>query len=228
MASKLLAPASVLIFGTYKRCCCLVTRIKSRNPDQESSFTEASPELYSDFFTALRANSSITKISVRATQDGEPFSTQKIRLFFENVSLCLAKDKLKEIELKEIKLEVSGELRKAVERATSPLFKRAFESVHTVKLDILVTHHNLTVTLRPHLTELHLTGLELGSNGFGGLVHLIQKSKNLKKLSLSMNKEALIKANTPLLTSTQLEHTALEATPPPPPPLPPPPSRPPF
>ncbi|KAK3877406.1 hypothetical protein Pcinc_017885 [Petrolisthes cinctipes] len=62
--------------------------------------------------------------------------------------LCV-KDKLKEIELKEIKLEVSGELRKAVERATSPLFKRAFESVHT-------------------------------------------KSKNLKKLSLSMNKEALM------------------------------------
>ncbi|KAK3866629.1 hypothetical protein Pcinc_027847 [Petrolisthes cinctipes] len=78
---------------------------QSRNPDQESSFTEASPELYSDFFTALRANSSITKISVRATQDGEPFSTQKIRLFFENFSLCLAKDKLKEIELKEIKLD---------------------------------------------------------------------------------------------------------------------------
>ncbi|KAK3871334.1 hypothetical protein Pcinc_023514 [Petrolisthes cinctipes] len=72
-----------------------------------------------------------------------------IRLFFENFSLCLAKDKLKEIELKEIKLEVSGELRKAVERATSPLFKRAFESVHT-------------------------------------------RSKNLKKLSLSMNKEALM------------------------------------
>ncbi|KAK3877452.1 hypothetical protein Pcinc_017833 [Petrolisthes cinctipes] len=91
----------------YRWCQHSMVGIKSRNPDQESSFTEASPELYSDFFTALRANSSITKISVRATQDGEPFSTQKIRLFFENFSLCLAKDKLKEIELKEIKLEVT-------------------------------------------------------------------------------------------------------------------------
>ncbi|KAK3895928.1 hypothetical protein Pcinc_000384, partial [Petrolisthes cinctipes] len=125
--------------------------------------------------------------------------TQKIRLFFENFSLCLAKDKLKEIELKEIKLEeVSGELRKAVERATSPLFKRAFESVHTVKLDIYIQDIDLlhiTTSLShsaPNFTELHLTGLELGSNGFGGLVHLIQKSKNLKKLSLSMNKEALM------------------------------------
>ncbi|KAK3870232.1 hypothetical protein Pcinc_024517 [Petrolisthes cinctipes] len=94
--------------------------------------------------------------------------------------------------------EVSGELRKAVERATSPLFKRAFESVHTVKLDMYIQDIDLlhiTTSLShsaPNLTELHLTGLELGSNGFGGLVHLIQKSKNLKKLSLSMNKEALM------------------------------------
>ncbi|KAK3882118.1 hypothetical protein Pcinc_013491 [Petrolisthes cinctipes] len=56
----------------------------------------------------------------------------------------------------EIKLEVSGELRKAVERATSPLFKRAFESVHTVKLDMYIQDidllhitTNLTVTIRP-------------------------------------------------------------------------------
>ncbi|KAK3864400.1 hypothetical protein Pcinc_017837 [Petrolisthes cinctipes] len=89
-----------------------------------------------------------------------------IRLFFENFSLCLAKDKLKEIELKEIKLEVSGELRKAVERATSPLFKRAFESVHTVKLDMYIQDidllhitTNLTVTIRPqpHRTAPHRT-----------------------------------------------------------------------
>ncbi|KAK3869469.1 hypothetical protein Pcinc_025217, partial [Petrolisthes cinctipes] len=87
--------------------------------------------------------------------------------------------------------EVSGELRKAVERATSPLFKRAFESVHTVKLDMYIQDIDL-LHITTNLTKLHLTGLELGSNGFGGLVHLIQKSKNLKKLSLSMNKEALM------------------------------------
>ncbi|KAK3866581.1 hypothetical protein Pcinc_027893, partial [Petrolisthes cinctipes] len=93
-----------------------------------------------------------------------------------------------EIELKEIKLEVSGELRKAVERATSPLFKRAFESVHTVKLDM----YSRQKKFRYHPYVNFNMGLELGSNGFGGLVHLIQKSKNLKKLSLSMNKEALM------------------------------------
>ncbi|KAK3880595.1 hypothetical protein Pcinc_014916 [Petrolisthes cinctipes] len=92
----------------------------------------------------------------------------QIRLFFENFSLCLAKDKLKEIELKEIKLEeeVSGELRKAVERATSPSLKRAFESVHTVKLDMYIQDidllhitTNLTVTIRPqpHRTAPHRT-----------------------------------------------------------------------
>ncbi|KAK3863981.1 hypothetical protein Pcinc_030296 [Petrolisthes cinctipes] len=109
----------------YRWCQHSMVGIKSRNPDQESSFTEASPELYSDFFTALRANSSITKIS-----------------------------------------EVSGELRKAVERATSPLFKRAFESVHTVKLDMYIQDidllhitTNLTVTIRPqpHRTAPHRT-----------------------------------------------------------------------
>ncbi|KAK4290712.1 hypothetical protein Pmani_036411 [Petrolisthes manimaculis] len=173
-------------------------RIKSRNPDQESSFTEATGELYTAFFTALRANTSITKIAVRATQDGETFTPQKIRTFFENFALCLTKPRLKEIELKEMKMEVSGELRTAVEKATSPSFKRALESVHTIKLDTYIHDldlHYLTSSLSHsafNLAELHLSGLELGSHGFAGLVHLIQKSKNLKKLTLSMNKEALM------------------------------------
>ena len=101
----------------------IVWRIKSNNPDQESSFTEASPELYKAFFTALKNNTSITKIKIRATQDGEPFSEEKIELFFSNLEMVLPKENLREIEIKELKMHVSSHLRRAIEGATCQMDK---------------------------------------------------------------------------------------------------------
>lgn len=101
----------------------IVWRIKSNNPDQESSFSEASPELYTAFFNALKSNISITKISIRATQDGEPFSNEKIELFFSHLQEILPKKNLQELEIKELKMKVSYHLRKAIEGATRHMDK---------------------------------------------------------------------------------------------------------
>ncbi|XP_071522750.1 uncharacterized protein [Panulirus ornatus] len=176
----------------------IVWRIKSNNPDQESSFNEASPQLYTAFFSALKSNTSITKISIRATQDGEPFSDEKIELFFSHLQGILPKKKLKELEIKELKMKVSYHLRKAVEGATRHMDKKALEDLEILHLDMDMQDEDLEVLCdrlkrcAPKLKELQLTGLVHGPAGFKSLVELLKKNRNLHKLCVSMNKAPLM------------------------------------
>ncbi|ROT76952.1 hypothetical protein C7M84_004419 [Penaeus vannamei] len=180
----------------------LVWRIKSNNPDQESSFNEASPELYRQFFSALRRNKSISMIRVRATQDGEPFSETKIKLFFSHFKEALEKENLKELEIKELNMnvlngKVSSSLVQAVAEATCNSGRKALEALEVLRLDMFLDDdalHNLCDRLRndsPKLKELQLTGLVHGRQGFKSLVELLKKNKNLHKLHLSMNRAQL-------------------------------------
>ncbi|XP_068234832.1 uncharacterized protein [Palaemon carinicauda] len=179
----------------------IVWRIKSSNPDQESSFTEATPEQYSTFFNSLKSNTSINKIKIRATQDGEPFSEEKIRLFFSNLEMVLPKENLRELEIKELKMHVSSHLKRAIEGATCHMNKKALCDLERLRLDMFMDDEDLFVLcdrLRkcaPNLKELQLTGLVIGSRGFSKLVELLKMSKSLQTLHLSMDKARLQSMN---------------------------------
>ncbi|KAK7078291.1 hypothetical protein SK128_013091, partial [Halocaridina rubra] len=175
----------------------IVWRIKSNNPDQESSFSEANPDLYKTFFNSLKHNKSINSIKIRATQDGEPFSKQKIELFFSNLEKVLLKENLRELEIKELKMPVSKHLRKAIEGATCHMDKKALGFMERLRLDMFIDDEDLAVLSErlklcaPNLKELQLTGLVIGSHGFNKLAELLRKNKNLQKLHISMDKANL-------------------------------------
>ncbi|XP_042233865.1 uncharacterized protein LOC121874052 isoform X2 [Homarus americanus] len=191
---------SFIIAQNFKKLKSLeiVWRIKSNNPDQESSFNEATPDQYTAFFNALKSNTSINKISIRATQDGEPFSDQKIELFFSHLQAILPKVNLRELEIKELKMSVSHHLRKAFEGATCHMDKKALEDLQILRLDMYMSDDDLEVLCRrltrcaPKLKELQLTGLVHGPSGFDSLVELLKKNRNLHKLCLSMSKAQLM------------------------------------
>ncbi|XP_045592953.2 uncharacterized protein [Procambarus clarkii] len=188
----------------------IVWRIKSTNPDQESSFNEATPQLYAAFFSALRSNTSITKISIRATQDGEPFSDEKIELFFSHLQGILVKENLRELEIKELKMKVSTHLRKAIEGATCHMEKKAMEGLEILRLDMEMLDDDLSVLCKrlsrcaPNLSELQLTGLVHGAAGFDSLVDLLKHNKNLHKLCISMNKAKLMDQSRLFMTKLAL------------------------
>ncbi|KAK8730935.1 hypothetical protein OTU49_007709, partial [Cherax quadricarinatus] len=188
----------------------IVWRIKSTNPDQESSFNEATPQLYTAFFSALRSNTSITKISIRATQDGEPFSNEKIELFFSHLQGILTKENLRELEIKELKMKVSSHLRKAIEGATCHMEKKGMETLEVLRLDMEMQDDDLEVLCKrlgrcaPNLAELQLTGLIHGAAGFDSLVDLLKKNKNLHKLCISMNKAQLMDQSGAFMSKTHL------------------------
>lgn len=188
----------------------IVWRIKSSNPDQESSFNEASPDLYRDFFNALRSNSSITRLSIRAMQDGEPFSDAKIELFFSHLQRVLNKENLKELEIKELNMMASEPLRRALEGATCNMDRKALESLERLHLDMYLRDEDLEVICdrlkrcAGNLRELQLRGLEHGHAGFSSLVELLKKNKNLHTLCLSMNKEKLMYGSGGFMTPSDL------------------------
>ncbi|CAL4067065.1 unnamed protein product, partial [Meganyctiphanes norvegica] len=171
----------------------IIWRIKSQNPDQETSFVEAGASLYQAFFSALHNNTSIKKLTIRAMQDGEPFSEEKITLFFSHLQSALQKDNLEHLEIKDMRMEASGPLKKAIS-TVSNMDKRALESLETLSLDVTLEDNDLkdlcdSLNRCAHkLKRLKLLGLKFGYSGFSSLIGLLKDNKNIETLHLSMDR----------------------------------------
>lgn len=98
----------------------IIWRIKSLNPDQESSFVEASPELLSSFFSALHKNTSVQTINIRAKQDGAIFTDDKLEIFFADLHKAFLKKGLKNLEFRDMKIDLGKHLRNSFENISVP------------------------------------------------------------------------------------------------------------
>lgn len=105
-------------------------RINSKSPDQESSFTEASEAQYKNFFEALRKNESIHSIHVRAKQDGETFTEEKISMFFSHLQKALLKKNLQELHIVEMKMKASNHIRQTFEAIANEPSRVKYHSNH--------------------------------------------------------------------------------------------------
>ena len=112
---------SFILSQSFKnlRSVHIAWRIKSKSPDQETSFVEADESRYEMFFEALRANESIRSVHVRAKQDGEPFTEQKMQLFFKHLKVGLMKPNLQELKIVELKMEASSHLSSMLKELTA-------------------------------------------------------------------------------------------------------------
>ncbi|KAF2356598.1 P-loop containing nucleoside triphosphate hydrolase [Trinorchestia longiramus] len=178
----------------------LVWRIKSSNPDQESSFVEASSEQLCAFFKALHLNGSVKNIKIRAKQDGAHFTEDKLQMFFADIYKIYSKKGLKNLEFRDMKIDLGKHLKNSFEVASKSesLTPAYFSELRMLKLQTFLSNEDLHVTCEalassaPHLQTLHLDGLELGHEGFLGLARLIKQRSSLHHLYLSMNKALLV------------------------------------
>ncbi|KAB7503969.1 NLR family CARD domain-containing protein 4 [Armadillidium nasatum] len=192
---------SYILSQPFKRLSSLkiAWRIKSKSPDQESSFTEASQQQYESFFEALKNNESIRSIHVRAKQDGEPFTEEKIKMFFTHLQNAFLKKNLQELHIVDIKMKASKYLRKAIEDVSNqPSKVRALQNLKVLKLHTFMEDDDLRGICEAlgksalSLESLHLEGLEHGRSGFQGLVNLLKGNSNIVNLNLSMNQSLFV------------------------------------
>ena len=107
----------------------LVWRIKSTNPDQESTFVEASRNQLSAFFTALHKNTSVQTLKLRAKQDGAVFTEDKLNDFFSHIHKAFLKKGLKNLEFRDMKIDLGKHLRESFVNVTKFLDETAVNVV---------------------------------------------------------------------------------------------------
>ncbi|XP_076047678.1 uncharacterized protein LOC143029123 isoform X2 [Oratosquilla oratoria] len=176
----------------------IIFRIKSSNPEQESTFYEASPAVYKKFFEALRKNTTITKLRISTKQDGVDFTDDKIKTLFTHLKTGLLKRNLQHLEIVGMKMPISYHFRQAMEDAAH---ETAFKSLTYLKIDTFITDDDLIVLCdilsdyASRLETLHLQGLTMAKDGFMKLAHLLKNNQSLRELHISLNIELLM--NTP-------------------------------